>query len=70
LLKKSGTIFHEKLVVKNMIRRPRPKQDEKTREYLPNDASAKAGLNKSIADVDWIRFKLRPDRSPFWRVRY
>jgi putative transposase len=39
-----------------MIRRPRPKQDEKTREYLLNGASAKAGLNKSIADAGWSRF--------------
>jgi len=39
-----------------MIRRPKPKQDEKTGEYLPNGASAKAGLNKSIADAGWGRF--------------
>lgn len=56
LLSKSGTIFHEKLAVKNMIRRPKPKQDEETGEYLPNGASAKAGLNKSIGDAGWGRF--------------
>ncbi|MBF0257984.1 MAG: transposase [Desulfamplus sp.] len=39
-----------------MIRRPKPKQDQETGEYLPNGASAKAGLNKSIADAGWGRF--------------
>ncbi len=39
-----------------MIRRPKPKQDETTGEYLPNGASAKSGLNKSIADAGWGRF--------------
>jgi len=39
-----------------MIRRPKPKQNEETGEYLPNGACAKAGLNKSIADAGWGRF--------------
>jgi putative transposase len=39
--------------VKNMVKRPKPKQDEETKEYLPNGASAKAGLNKSILDAYW-----------------
>jgi len=56
LLSRSDTIFHEKLEIRNMIRRPRPKQDEATGEYLPNGASAKSGLNKSIADAGWGRF--------------
>ena len=56
LLNKSDTLFHEKLTIKNMIRRPKPKQNEETGEYLPNGACAKAGLNKSIADAGWGRF--------------
>lgn len=56
LLDASDTIFHEKLNVRNMIRRPKPKMDEETGKYLPNNASAKAGLNKSIADAGWSRF--------------
>ncbi|MCP4117230.1 MAG: transposase, partial [Desulfobacteraceae bacterium] len=56
LLNKSDTIFHEKLTIQNMIRRPKPRQDKETYEYLPNGASAKAGLNKSIADAGWGRF--------------
>ncbi|GBC63817.1 transposase [Desulfonema ishimotonii] len=55
LLKKSGLIFYEDLKIRNMIRRPAPKQDEEGK-YLPNKASAKAGLNKSIADAGWGRF--------------
>ncbi|WP_166405069.1 transposase [Desulfonema ishimotonii] len=55
LLGKSGLIFYENLRIVNMIRRPEPKQDEDGK-YLPNNASAKAGLNKSIADAGWGRF--------------
>ena len=55
LLTKSDSIFHEDLIIPNMIRRPKIKQDE-SGTYLPNGASAKAGLNKSIADAGWGRF--------------
>ena len=40
-----------------MSKRPKPKQDEATGQYLPNGASAKAGLNKSILDAGWGRFQ-------------
>jgi len=56
LLDASDTIFHENLNVQNMIQRPKPKVDEESGKYLPNNASAKAGLNKSIADASWSRF--------------
>jgi putative transposase len=56
LLAKADLICFEDLKIKNMILRPRPKQDEATGEFLPNGASAKAGLNKSIADAGWGRF--------------
>ncbi|GBC60210.1 transposase [Desulfonema ishimotonii] len=55
LLKKSGLIFYEDLRISDMIRRPRPKQDGDGK-YLPNNASAKAGLNKSLADAGWGKF--------------
>ncbi len=35
---------------------PKPIQDKETGQYLPNRASIKAGLNKSIADVSQGRF--------------
>jgi len=51
------TIVFEKLAPANMSRRPKPKQDEQTGVYLPNGASAKAGLNKSIHDAAWGMFQ-------------
>lgn len=55
LLARTDLIVFEELKIKNMIRRPRPKQDE-TGAYLPNGAGAKSGLNKSIADAGWGKF--------------
>lgn len=46
-------IVCESLNLKGMTKRPKPKQDPKTQEYLPNGARAKAGLNKSILNVAW-----------------
>ncbi|MBB4861269.1 putative transposase [Pseudomonas nitritireducens] len=43
----------EDLKITNMTRRPKPKQDEATGEYLPNGAAAKAGLNRSILQSCW-----------------
>lgn len=51
------TIVFEKLAASNMSKRPRPRQDEETGHYLPNGASAKAGLNKSILDAGWVQFQ-------------
>jgi putative transposase len=56
LVKRYQTIVFEKLAPSNMARRPKPKQDEETGQYLPNGASAKAGLNKSIHDAGWRQF--------------
>lgn len=50
-------IVFEKVRPSNMSRRPKPKQDEETGQYLPNGASAKAGLNKSILDAGWGQFQ-------------
>lgn len=60
LVNRFGLIAVEKLNVKNMSKRPAPRQDEQTGEYLPNGASQKSGLNKSIADAGWslLRFCL------------
>ena len=40
-----------------MSKRPKPKRNEVTGHYLPNGASAKAGLNKSILDAGWGQFQ-------------
>ena len=51
------TIVFEKLAPANMSKRPKPKQDKTTGQYLPNGASTKAGLNKSIHDAGWGQFQ-------------
>lgn len=56
LLSKSDVIVLEDLNIKGMSRRPKPKKDEETGSYLPNGASRKSGLNKSIGDVGWYKF--------------
>ncbi len=48
-------IVFEDLAPSNMSKAPKPKQDENGR-YLPNGASAKGGLNKSILDAGWGMF--------------
>ena len=55
LLAGSDIVCHEKLNIKGMSTRPKPIQDENGK-YLPNRASIKAGLNKSINDAGWARF--------------
>lgn len=51
------TIVFEKLAPANMSKRPKPRLDEASGYYLPNGASAKAGLNKSILDAGWRQFQ-------------
>ena len=50
------TIVFEEIKPANLSRAPKPKQDEATGDYLPNGASAKSGLNKSILDAGWTTF--------------
>lgn len=56
LVNRYQIIVLEELQTKNLVRRPKPKQDEKTGQYLPNGAAAKGGLNKSISDAGWGMF--------------
>jgi putative transposase len=49
------TIVFEDLSMHHMVKRPKVKQDENGK-YLPNGASAKGGLNKSILDAGWGSF--------------
>jgi putative transposase len=58
IVNRFGLIAVEKLNVKNMSKSPAPKPDpENVGQYLPNGASAKAGLNKSILDAAWSMFR-------------
>jgi len=56
LVKRYQVLVLEDLQTKNLVRRPQPKQDEATGQYLPNGAAAKGGLNKSISDAGWGMF--------------
>lgn len=49
------TIVFEDIKPANLSRAPKSKQDENGK-YLPNGASAKSGLNKSILDAGWSQF--------------
>ena len=48
-------IVFEDIAPANLSKRVKPKQDEEG-NYLPNGASAKSGLNKSILDTGWSTF--------------
>jgi putative transposase len=66
LISTCDLIALEDLNSAGMTRRPTPKPDPKEPgAFLPNQAAAKAGLNKSILDVGWATFtrmqaKMRP----------
>jgi putative transposase len=52
-----SVIVVEDLKIKKMMARPKPKEDEnQPGHYLPNGASAKSGLAKSIGDAGWGTF--------------
>jgi putative transposase len=59
LVNRFGVIAVEKLNVKNMSKTPNAKPDQNNEgQFLPNGASAKAGLNKSILDASWSQFRI------------
>ncbi|MGK7899613.1 MAG: RNA-guided endonuclease InsQ/TnpB family protein, partial [Xenococcus sp. (in: cyanobacteria)] len=55
LLTGKQIFFHEKLNLKGLSQKNRPKQNE-SGKYLPNGQSAKSGLNKSWADAGFGQF--------------
>ena len=55
LIRNFDVIYLEDLNIKGMSKRCKSKQD-KNGKYLPNNQSAKSGLNKSILDVSWGKF--------------
>jgi putative transposase len=58
LVTRFGTLVFEDLQILNMSAAPDPKPDpEQDGAYLPNGASAKAGLNQSILDAGWGQFQ-------------
>jgi len=58
LVDRYALIAVEKLSVENMMATPQPKPDPANPgNFLPNGASRKSGLNKSIADAAWSLFR-------------
>ncbi|MGW3292337.1 RNA-guided endonuclease InsQ/TnpB family protein [Streptomyces xiamenensis] len=54
LVRGNDFIAHEDLKIRNMSKAPAAKPDaDRPGAFLPNGASAKAGLNRSIADAGW-----------------
>ncbi|GAA1114433.1 RNA-guided endonuclease InsQ/TnpB family protein [Nocardiopsis metallicus] len=54
LIRRFDAIAHERLNIAGMTKKPAPKPDpEQQGAFLPNNAAAKAGLNKSIMDAGW-----------------
>lgn len=51
LLRTYKTVAIEDLKLSNMVRRPAPKPAEDGQSFLPNQASAKSGLNRSMHDA-------------------
>ena len=56
LVEQHQVIVFEELQLTNLTKHAKPKQDEVTGEYLPNGASAKSGLTKSIFDAGLGQF--------------
>jgi putative transposase len=50
LVQEHQVIVFEDLQLTNLVKRAKPKQDTETGPYLPNGASAKSGLTKSVLD--------------------
>lgn len=69
LVNRYQVIVFEDLQTSNLTKRPKPKQDEETGQYLPNGARAKAGLNKSILDAGWSTFTEMTSVKAAWAGR-
>lgn len=69
LVNRYQVIVFEDLQTRNLTKRPKPKQDEATGAYLPNGASAKAGLTKSILDAGWRTFTELTSVKAVWAGR-
>lgn len=56
LVNQYQVIVFEDIKIGNLTRKPKPKKDEETGQYVPNGAASKGGFNKSILDAGWSMF--------------
>lgn len=56
LVRRYSGIFIEKLNIQNMTKKAKPKLSDDGKTYLPNNAAAKSGLNRSILDLAPYQF--------------
>jgi len=56
LFSSNDLVVREDLKLTNLIKKPKPKLSEDGKTYLPNNASSKAGMNKSFSDASFGRF--------------
>ncbi len=56
LFSSNDLVVREDLKLTNLIKKPKPKLSEDGKTYLPNNASLKAGMNKSFSDASFGRF--------------
>ena len=56
LVQQYQIMVFEDIKIGNLTRKPKPKKDETTGQYVLNGAAAKGGLNTSIFDAGWGMF--------------
>ena len=56
LFSDNDLVIREDLQLKNLMKRAKPKLSEDGKTFLPNNASAKSGLNKSFGDASFGKF--------------
>lgn len=56
LLGKVDLVIYENLDIQELLKKPAPKKDEETGEYLPNGACVKKSLHLAIQDASWGKF--------------
>ena len=70
LVRQYNGIFIEKLKIKNMTKRAKPKLSEDGKTFLPNNGAAKSGLNRSMLDLAPSQFAGMIEYKCSWEERF